>query len=479
MKDYTFVDDTNNIIDLLWGDKKPKYKTDKVMILSTEYTGASVEEKLNIVSNKLKELIPKKKESFKKIRYLVSRLDDIAWILNLRGSDIPYNPVFFSFGLLYSTENGNYFHLFSNKVKFDTPELIKYLDENKIILHDYTDIYQVLSTPSSDTLTFIDKVSTNSRLFTIAKEKQGEEMCIFIDEDHIENIKSIKNEVELKGYRAANLRDSVALVKFFTWMEQELITKKRTDLNEYEIGLMNKKFREEQKFFMGESFAPICAAGPNAAIIHYEQNENLHSNMSIDQLILCDTGGQYLDGTTDITRTVHYGKPKDKEKEFYTRVLLGNLSLERCIFKKASLSNLDAIARSFLLQVAETYNHGTSHGVGHFLNVHEGPYGKPLFEGNVITNEPGYYEKDNFGIRIENMMVVVRKTPEKLGFENITLVPYERNLIDLNLISPDMVKYIDDYHKKVWNTLSPLLENDKDALNYLKRKTKSLLEKDE
>ena len=117
MKDYAFVDDTNNIIDLLWGDKKPKYKTDKVMILSTEYTGASVEEKLNIVSNKLKELIPKEKESFKKIRYLVSRLDDIAWILNLRGSDIPYNPVFFSFGLLYSTENGNYFHLFSNKVK--------------------------------------------------------------------------------------------------------------------------------------------------------------------------------------------------------------------------------------------------------------------------------------------------------------------------------------------------------------------------
>ena len=228
----------------------------------------------------------------------------------------------------------------------------KYLEENNITLFDYNDIYKVLSEHSEDTLTVIDQASANNRLFTLTTEKQGNN-CIVIEDDPIEIIKGVKNEIELKGYRDANVRDGVALVKFFSWMEQELVVKKRTDLNEYEIGVMNKKCREDNSdLFMGESFAPICAAGPNAAIIHYEQNENLHSDMSIDQLILCDTGAQYMDGTTDITRTAHYGKAREKEKEFYTRVLLGNLSLERLVFNKGStLRQIDAVPRSFLMQV--------------------------------------------------------------------------------------------------------------------------------
>ena len=478
---YNYVDDTNNIIDLLWGKDKPSYKKDKVIILPVKYTGWTVEQKLQMIQEALQKKIMGnphcQNTSLKKTRYLVSRLDDIAWTLNLRGSDINYSPVFFSYGLIYFTAEGNLFHLFTNKEKFNTPELTKYLNDNKISLFDYNDIYKVLSEKAEDTLTVIDKSSANNRLYTLATEKQANN-CIVLEDDQIEIVKGVKNETELKGYRDANVRDGVALVKFFSWMEQELVVKKRTDLNEYEIGVMNKKCREDNSdLFMGESFPPICAAGPNAAIIHYEQNKNLHSDMSLDQVILCDTGAQYMDGTTDITRTAHYGKAKDKEKEYYTRVLLGNLSLERLIFNKGSkLRDLDAVPRSFLMQVGETYKHGTSHGVGHFLNVHEGPYGKPLSVGNVITNEPGYYEKDNFGIRIENMVVVVEKGEKKLGFENITLVPYERNLIDMNLLSPDMIKYIDDYHQKVWNTLSPLLQKDAIALDYLKRKTKKLNE---
>ena len=478
---YNYVDDTNNIIDLLWGKDKPSYKKDKVIILPVKYTGWTVEQKLQMIQEALQKKImdnPHCQNPFlKKTRYLVSRLDDIAWTLNLRGSDINYSPVFFSYGLIYFTAEGNLFHLFTNKEKFNTPELTKYLNDNKISLFDYNDIYKVLSEKAEDTLTVIDKASANNRLYTLATEKQANN-CIVLEDDQIEIVKGVKNETELKGYRDANVRDGVALVKFFSWMEQELVVKKRTDLNEYEIGVMNKKCREDNSdLFMGESFPPICAAGPNAAIIHYEQNKNLHSDMSLDQVILCDTGAQYMDGTTDITRTAHYGKAKDKEKEYYTRVLLGNLSLERLIFNKGSkLRDLDAVPRSFLMQVGENYKHGTSHGVGHFLNVHEGPYGKPLMVGNVITNEPGYYEKDNFGIRIENMVVVVEKGEKKLGFENITLVPYERNLIDMNLLSPDMIKYIDDYHQKVWNTLSPLLQKDAIALDYLKRKTKKLNE---
>ena len=478
---YNYVDDTNNIIDLLWGKDKPSYKKDKVIILPVKYTGWTVEQKLQMIQEALQKKIMGnphcQNTSLKKTRYLVSRLDDIAWTLNLRGSDINYSPVFFSYGLIYFTAEGNLFHLFTNKEKFNTPELTKYLNDNKISLFDYNDIYKVLSEKAEDTLTVIDKSSANNRLYTLATEKQANN-CIVLEDDQIEIVKGVKNETELKGYRDANVRDGVALVKFFSWMEQELVVKKRTDLNEYEIGVMNKKCREDNSdLFMGESFPPICAAGPNAAIIHYEQNKNLHSDMSLDQVILCDTGAQYMDGTTDITRTAHYGKAKDKEKEYYTRVLLGNLSLERLIFNKGSkLRDLDAVPRSFLMQVGENYKHGTSHGVGHFLNVHEGPYGKPLMAGNVITNEPGYYEKDNFGIRIENMVVVVEKGEKKLGFENITLVPYERNLIDMNLLSPDMIKYIDDYHQKVWNTLSPLLQKDAIALDYLKRKTKKLNE---
>ena len=478
---YNYVDDTNNIIDLLWGKDKPSYKKDKVIILPVKYTGWTVEQKLQMIQEALQKKIMGNPHCqnpvLKKTRYLVSRLDDIAWTLNLRGSDINYSPVFFSYGLIYFTAEGKLFHLFTNKEKFNTPELTKYLNDNKISLFDYNDIYKVLSEKAEDTITVIDKASANNRLYTLATEKQANN-CIVLEDDQIEIVKGVKNETELKGYRDANVRDGVALVKFFSWMEQELVVKKRTDLNEYEIGVMNKKCREDNSdLFMGESFPPICAAGPNAAIIHYEQNKNLHSDMSLDQVILCDTGAQYMDGTTDITRTAHYGKAKDKEKEYYTRVLLGNLSLERLIFNKGlKLRDLDAVPRSFLMQVGENYKHGTSHGVGHFLNVHEGPYGKPLMAGNVITNEPGYYEKDNFGIRIENMVAVVEKGEKKLGFENITLVPYERNLIDMNLLSPDMIKYIDDYHQKVWNTLSPLLQKDAIALDYLKRKTKKLNE---
>ena len=298
---------------------------------------------------------------------------------------------------------------------------------------------------------------------------------ILIREDIIENIKYVKNPVEIEGFRKANLKDSVALIKFFAWLEEELVTKDRKDLNEYEIGIKNKQVREDQENFMGESFAPICACGPNAAIIHYEQNENLHSDANKDLILLCDTGAQYKEGTTDITRTVHYGNPTKKEKEMYTRVLLGNLSLERLLFTRGnSLYNLDSIPRSYLNMVGEDYKHGTSHGVGHFLNVHEGPRGKALRPGNIITNEPGYYEKDAFGIRIENEVLVVEKQGNLLGFENLTYLPYERNLIDMDLISNDFKKYIDNFHKKVFEKLSPFLKNDEKALNYLKKKTEPL-----
>ena len=484
---YTFVDDKNNLIDDIWGTLKPKYGNSKVLILEEKFTGKSVLSKYKVLDMMLSTMIiPKgnikeegEEEGEKEpenYRLLISCLDDIAWFLNLRGNDIPYNPLFFSYAL-FCRKNGELFtQLFVNKEKFDTPEIKKYCEDNKIILFDYDEIIQELEKSDENLITFYEGGNTNHRMYeTIYNLKQGTKKRLPFD--LIEELKGIKNKVEIEGYRLANIKDSVALIKFFSWMEEELVTKNRTDLNEYQIGLKNKQVREDQENYMGESFAPICGCGANAAIIHYEQNENLHSDMNKNLIILCDTGAQYKEGTTDITRTVHYGNPTKKEKEMYTRVLLGNLSLERLIFKNGKkLKDLDAVPRSYLYMVAEDYQHGTSHGVGHFLNVHEGPYGLPLSPGNIITNEPGYYEKDNFGIRIENEVLVVVKDKEKnlLGFENLTFIPYERNLIDMDLISNDFKKYIDNFHKQCWDKLSPLLKDDQKALDYLKRKTAPL-----
>ena len=469
LKDYTFIDDKDNLIDECWGKLKPKYNCNKVLILPTQFTGKTVMEKYKEVDEQIEDIIG----PIKSYRILINRLDDIAWLLNLRGNDIPYNPVFFSYALLYKTSEGFSTHLFVNKEKLNTPELNQYCIDNKIKLFDYEEISKELQNTPEGILNILDTKTINHRMYLEFTSTSKEN--ILLDEDIIENIKSVKNPVEIEGFRKANLKDSVALIKFFSWLEEELVTKNRKDLNEYEIGLKNKKVREEQENFMGESFAPICACGPNAAIIHYEQNENLHSDANKDLILLCDTGAQYKEGTTDITRTVHYGTPTKKEKEMYTRVLLGNLSLERLIFSEGySLYGLDSVPRAYLYMVGEDYLHGTSHGVGHFLNVHEGPRGKKLEPGNIITNEPGYYERDAFGIRIENEVLVVKKGEKLLGFENLTYLPYERNLIDLDLISNDFKTYIDDFHKKVYEKLSPILKDDKKALDYLKRKTAPL-----
>ena len=476
LREYIFIDDTNNLIDDIWGTLKPKYNCNKVIILPVEFTGETVFNKYNIVDLALQSIIESDEDlnKFKNYRMLISRLDDIAWLLNLRGDDIPYNPVFFSYALFCKNSDELSVKLFINKNKVDSPEILKYLKENKIQLYDYKQIFDELENTSDDLITFLDEESTNHRIYQkIINLKKGK--LNFIEEDIIEDIKSVKNKVEIEGYRKANLKDSVSLIKFFSWLEEELVTKNRVDLNEYQVCIENKKARENQENFMGESFAPICAVGANAAIIHYEPNKDLHSDLNKDLIFLCDTGAQYKDGTTDITRTVHYGKPTKREKEMYTRVLLGNLSLERLIFKKGkTFAHLDMVPRSYLLMVGEDYLHGTTHGVGHFLNVHEGPYGKALKVGNILTNEPGYYEKDNFGIRIENEVLVVEKDEKKLGFENLTFVPYERNLIDMDLISNDFKKYIDDFHKQCFEKLSPFLKDDEKALDYLKRKTQPL-----
>ena len=476
LRKYRFVDDINNLIDDIWGTLKPRYNCNRVLILPIEFSGKSVYEKYKMLDLALQKKINSVKDfrENKNYRMLISKLENIAWLLNLRGNDIPYNPVFFSYAFFYKINGEFYTELYVNKDKFDSIEIKKYCIENKIKLFDYKYIIENSKKPSEDLITFLEEESTNHRIYEkILNIKEGK--TFLLGEDIIEDIKSIKNKVEIEGFKNANIKDSVSLIKFLSWMEEELVAKNRNDINEYQIGIKNKQIREEQEHFMGESFSPICAVGPNASIIHYEQNENFHSDINKNLILLCETGSHYKDGTTDITRTIHFGNPTKKEKEMYTRVLLGNLSLERLIFKKGkTLWKLDSIPRYFLNMVGKDYLHGTSHGVGHFLNVHEGPYVKALKPGNIVTNEPGYYEEDNFGIRIGNEILVIEKDESHLGFENLTFLPYERNLINIDLISNDFKKYIDDFHKKCFEKLSPFLKGDEKALKYLAKKTQPL-----
>ena len=474
LKDYKFFDDINNIIDIIWGSSKPKPNTNKLLILPIEYSGQTVLDKYKIIDSELKNINESSNE-LNNYRLLISRLDDIAWLLNLRGSDIPYNPVFFSYALFCKNSN-NEFHtkLFIAQNKVDSLEINKYLEENKIIIYKYEQLIEELEKTNDNLVTFFDESSTNLRNYEKIKNLTYGK-SISLNKDIIEEIKSVKNKTEIEGFKKANIKDCISLLKFFSYLEEELVTNNRTDLTEYQLCIKNKQFRQEQENFMGESFAPIIASGSNAAIVHYEPNENLNSIINKNLIILCDSGGQYLDGTTDITRTVHFGNPTKKEKEMYTRVLLGNICLEKFIFDKGkNMNSMESIPRIFLSMVNKDYLHDTTHGVGHFLNVHEGPYFMTLKEGNIITNEPGYYEENNFGLRIENEMLVVKKGENKLGFENLTFLPYERNLIDMKLISEEFKEFIDDYHKQCFEKLSPFLKDDLKTLDYLKRKTQPL-----
>lgn len=317
----------------------------------------------------------------------------------------------------------------------------------------------------------------------------------------VEAEKAVKNSTELEGLRSCHLRDAVALVRYFAWLEDQLKAGKVIDEVDGSDRLL--EFRQEEEHFKGMSFETISGAGPNGAIIHYKPAKPSAANITMDQLYLCDSGGQYLDGTTDVTRTLHFGEPTAQEKDSFTRVLLGNIALERAVFPVGTTGfMLDCLARLPLWQIGLDYRHGTGHGVGHFLNVHEGPQSisfhvrsndTPLKAGMTITNgkdtvhlrpssaEPGFYLDGQFGIRIENVLVVGEAgTPNNFGgarflkFENITMAPIQTKLIEMSLMTQKDVDWINQYHLIVWQKLSPLLAKDPLALDWLRRETQPI-----
>ncbi|KAF2184719.1 putative Xaa-Pro aminopeptidase P [Zopfia rhizophila CBS 207.26] len=469
----------DNLIDLVWGEKRPPRPSEEVRVQPIEYSGKSFEDKVEDVRKEL--------EKRKSLGFVVSMLDEIAWLYNLRGNDIPYNPVFFSYAVITPTSAT----LYIDESKL-TQQVKNHLGQ-KVAIRPYDAIFTdvaALSSESQQTNGETEarpKFLTSTRASWALNQALGGEDRVAEVRSPIGDAKAIKNEVELEGMRACHIRDGAALTEYFAWLEDQLVHK-GAKLDEVDAADKLELIRSKHDRFVGLSFDTISSTGPNAAVIHYKPEKGACSVIDPKAIYLCDSGAQYLDGTTDTTRTLHFGMPTEMERKAYTLVLKGNIALERVTFPKGTTGfALDTMARQFLWAEGLDYRHGTGHGVGSFLNVHEGPIGigtrvqyseVSLSVGNVISDEPGYYEDGKFGIRIENMIMVkeietMHKFGDKpyLGFERVTMVPYCRNLIDQSLLTDDEKAFINEYHKEVFEKTSGLFEKGSLAHQWLKRET--------
>ena len=408
-------------------------------------------------------------------------------ILELTTRSIPYNPVFFSYAVVTPTEAT----LYVDESKL-TPEAKEHLGDkvtikpSDAIFSDLTALSPEAFKAAGETAEKKKFLTSNRASWALNKALGGEDR---VDEirSPIGDAKAVKNEVELEGMRKCHIRDGAALSEYFAWLEDQLINKKAT-LDEVDAADKLESIRAKHDLFMGLSFDTISSTGANAAVIHYKPEKGLCSIIDPKAIYLCDSGGQYQDGTTDTTRTLHFGEPTETEKTAYTLVLKGNIALERVKFPKGTTGfALDALARQFLWAEGLDYRHGTGHGVGSFLNVHEGPIGigtrvqyseVSLAVGNVVSDEPGYYEDGKFGIRIENMIMVKEvETKHKfgdkpyLGFERVTMTPHCRKLVNVDLLTEDEKKFINEYHQEVFEKTSKFFENDPLTLAWLKRET--------
>ncbi|XP_045783393.1 xaa-Pro aminopeptidase ApepP-like isoform X1 [Maniola jurtina] len=474
----------NNLVDqvrVLLKDPPPDRPHNEIIHLPTQYTGKTAGQKIS----ELRENMVQKKAS----ALVITALDEIAYTLNLRGSDIAYNPVFFSYLLVTPTSVVLFWH------RGHIPEVIadKLLEEGvKIEGKPYDDIEATLRS-------FAKELSENgdgehsiwlsgeaSEAIHRAASGEGDlkkPLNLISEVSPVALAKLIKNDVELEGFRQCHIRDGIAVVRFFRWLHSQI--DKGETVTEIQAADKLLEFRKDEKDFMGASFESIPGAGENGAIIHYSPSrDGPQRDIRSTDMFLLDSGGQYKDGTTDITRTRHMGEPTPFQKDAFTRVLKGQISVGSALYPKGVKGNvLDSFARKALWDVGLDYAHGTGHGVGHFLNVHEGPSGiswRPyphdpgLKPGQILSNEPGYYKVGEFGIRHEDLVETIAVTKETkhpraadlisdydgrgvLGFNTITLVPHHQICINQELLTDFELNYLNAYHERVFKTLGPLL----------------------
>ena len=432
--------------------KKPFY------VFDLKYSGQSTTDKIAATRAEMAKL--------RSQVFVMSALDDIAWLFNIRGNDVDFNPVVIAYALVEEND----VTLFVDQDKL-TEETKTYLASVGVRIKAYDAIYSVLEQIESSKTVLIDGAKLNRALYEsipAACTKRNAMSPVF-------KLKSIKNEVEMAGVRQAMVKDGVALTRFFIWLEENL---KSGNLNEVSVDQKLYEFRSKQENFKGESFSTIAGYGPHGAIVHYRAVPESASTLKLENLFLLDSGGQYLEGTTDITRTVALGTPTVKQKIDFTLVLKGHIALATAKFPSGTRSSqLDILARKAMWDLGINYGHGTGHGVGHFLNVHEGPQNirmdeNPisLQEGMFMSNEPGLYRTNQYGIRTENLIHVIKAEKTEFGeflkFETVTLFPIDKELIDVEMMSDEDIDWLNNYHKRVYDTLAQKLdENEREWLS--------------
>lgn len=426
---------------------RPELPKNKAFVYDIKYAGESTKSKIDKI---LSETAKAGADSL-----FVSALDEIAWVLNIRGNDVVYNPVVTSFLLL--DKSGNWLLIDTPKI---SPELQEYLTTCNVSTLPYSSVKSFLSSLPSDKKILVDPSNTAYSLAEILGDR------IRMAPSPIKMPKAIRNEVEIKSIREVMVRDGIALTRAMMDIEQHLA--QGQELTEMGVAKLLSHHRSCHPLYFDDSFGTIAGYKNHGAIVHYEADEDSDTPLHPEGLLLIDSGAQYLDGTTDITRTFSLGEPTQEEKHDFTLVIKGHIALASAVFPEGTRGvQLDVLARLPLWKDGKTYLHGTGHGVGHFLNVHEGPQSIRMEEnpvtlhpGMVISNEPGIYLTGKYGIRSENMILVRQAFTTDFGkflkFETLTLFPFDLKLFDTSLMTDEEISWINEYHKTVYDKLSPL-----------------------
>ena len=449
---------------LIWKDR-PAIPENPVEIYPMEYAGESTHDKIARIRQALRE---KHADGM-----LMAALDDIAWTLNLRGTDVHCNPVFVSY-LLISSKSVT---LYINKVKLSS-EVLANLKAEDIKVEDYGQVENGLKNYFEYNI-LLDPNEVNYTLYEVVRNKGKVNSCpkteIVEEESPVKRMKTVKNPTEIAGFKSAMLKDGIAMVKFLYWLSGYIGKPEISELTEISIDEELTSLRAEQPLYRDISFDTIAGYGPHAAIVHYEATPETDIPLQPKGLLLLDSGAQYLDGTTDITRTIALGPLTDLEKQIYTLVLKGHIQIELCKFPfGASGTQIDILARKDMWREGLNYLHGTGHGVGTYLNVHEGPHQfrmewkpAPLVAGMTITDEPGIYLPDRCGARTENTLLIVPYKETEFGkflqFESLTLCPIDKAPIILDMMTQEETDWLNAYHQRVLDTLSPHLSDEETA----------------
>ncbi|XP_031760695.1 xaa-Pro aminopeptidase 1 isoform X1 [Xenopus tropicalis] len=471
-----------NLIDSIWADC-PVRPCQPLITLGLNYTGLSWKAKIESLRAKMAE----KKASW----IVLTALDEVAWLFNLRGLDVEYNPVFFAYAIIGSST----IRLFISGERLADRALREHLlldasppPEFAVQLEPYESILPSLRGICTG-LAAKEKVWISDKASYALTEAIPKAHRLLSQYSPICLAKAVKNPVETEGMRRAHVKDAVALCELFHWLEKEIPKGTVTEISASDKA---EEFRRQQEDFVELSFATISSSGPNAAIIHYKPVPENNRPLSVNEIFLLDSGAQYKDGTTDVTRTVHFGTPTEYEKECFTYVLQGHIAVSSAVFPTGTKGHLlDSFARAALWHNGLDYLHGTGHGVGSFLNVHEGPCGisyktfadEPLAAGMILSDEPGYYEDGAFGIRIENLVLVVPAKTKynfrdrgSLTFQPITLLPIQTKMINVQLLTQTEVDWLNEYHRQCREVVGAELEKQgrHNALQWLLRETQPI-----